>query len=207
MEISAIYSVLKGGEVRAAPVTINGTDISFRAEPVVHEYSVDELSERMPLVVVDVKGLGKENLDDKLLSKIKFRGSDVWFLTHIYNVEDVFDCFMGDIAKAMVPYHTTRTDYVMVEIHDVSENCIPVLFVVKGRVACRGGNTKDIRTSVDEIARIGFREIAVFDTDSSLMNEDWVSLKDRFRNIIPFVRSKESGIREIGFEMIISDYL
>ena len=205
MEIPAIYSVLKRGEIKAAPVSIKGTEISFESEPVKLEYSVDEMDDRMPLVVVDVKGLGKENLDDGLLSKIEFRGSDVWFLTFIYSIEDVFDCFIGNIAKALIPYHSAGSDSVLKEIYEVSENCIPVLFVVQGRVACRGGSTDDIRVIIDEVAKIGYQEIVIFDTDSSLSMDDWVSIKDRFQNTIPFTRNSYMCIEEVGFKMIISD--
>jgi hypothetical protein len=205
MEIPAIYSVLKGGEVRAAPVAISGADISFGSDPAVPNYSVEEMDDRMPVVVVDVKGLGKGNLDDKLLTNIRFPGSDVWFLSYIYNIEDVFDCFMGNIVKALIPYHTTASNSVMKDIHDVSDDCIPVLFIARGKVICRGGQTNDIMASVEELARTGFIEIIIFDTDSTMMKEDWIRIYDRFQGIIPFIRNKDASLAEIGVKAVISD--
>ena len=206
MEIPALYSVFKNGEVRTAPAVIAGTNISFASEPAKPEYSADELDERRPLAVVDVKGLEKRNIDDKLLKNLGFRGSDVWFLSHIYNIDDIFDCFMGNIVKTLMPYHTTKNNSVLKEAFEVSENCIPVIFVTNGTAVCRRGRLEEIGTHIREAEKIGFHEIIVFDTDSSMKRDDWTSINDRFPNIIPFVRNKDIPFEEIGFRMFISDH-
>ncbi|MDR0508334.1 MAG: hypothetical protein LBG63_00690 [Candidatus Methanoplasma sp.] len=196
MEIPVIYSVFKGGEVKTAPVNINGTDISFISEPVAAEYSRDELDDRMPVLVVDVRGFGKKELDDRLLMNMRFPGSDIWFMTHIKDVEDVFDCFMGNTVKVLIPYHTTRNDVVVEEAYEVTENCMPALFVSGGRVICRGEQTKDLGSAIAEMERIGFTEIVVFDTDSVLRNDDWGSLLERHPGLIPFVRNRDGTAAE-----------
>ena len=206
MEIPAIYSVLKNGEIKAAPVTIEGADIFFVSEPVPPAYAADELGDRAPLLVADVKGLSKKELDDRLLMNMKFPGSDIWFLTYIRDIEDVFDCFMGNVAKMLIPYHTTRNDVVMEEAYEVTENCIPVLFVSRGKVVCRGGQTKDIGQAVGELERIGFGEIIVFDTDSMLSADDWISLRSRSAGVIPFIRAVGAAAGDAGFEKIIFDF-
>jgi len=206
MDIPAIYSVLKSGEVRSAPVKIDGADISFISDPVPPEYSVDELDDRMPVVIVDVKGLSRKNLDDRLLTDMRFPGSDIWFLTYIEDVEDVFDCFMGNAVKILMPYHTTRNDLVMGEAFEVTENCIPVLFISSGKVICRGGEMKDIATVIAEMEKIGFTEIIAFDTDSMLRKDDWASLHDMFSGIIPFVRSISAANDGLDLQKVIFDY-
>jgi len=205
MEIPAIYAVFKGGEVKTAPVNINGTDISFISEPAPTEYSADELDDRMPVLVADVRGLGKKELDDRLLMNMSFPGSDVWFLTPIKDVEDVFDCFMGSTVKLLVPYHMTRNDIVMEEAYEVTENCIPALFVSHGRVICRGEQTKDLASAIAEMERIGFAEIVVFDTDSTLSTDDWGSLHERHPGLIPFIRNRDGIAGDAGFQKIIYD--
>jgi len=205
MEIPAIYSVFRNGEVRAAPVRIEGTEISFLSEPVPPAYSPEEMEERMPVLVADVRGLGKKELDDRLLTKMKFPGSDVWFLTHIKDIEDVFDSFMGNVTKVLVPFHTTRNDIVWEEIHEVSENCFPTLFVSHGKVICRKEQTKDIGTAIGELERKGFREIVVLDTDSTLRKDDWLYLYERSPDVIPFVRNTNRVDENEGFQKIIVD--
>jgi len=204
MEIPAIYSVFRGGEVRAAPVNINGADISFVSEPVPPAYSAEDLDERMPVLVVDVKGLFKKRLDDRLLMNMRFPGSDIWFMTYIKDVEDVFDCFMGNVEKVLVPYHTIRNDVVLEEAYEVTENCIPALFVLHGKVVCGGEYAKDIGTTVGRLERIGFREIVVLDTDSTLRTDDWISLCERSSGIIPFVKSADKA-DGAGYQNIIID--
>jgi len=206
MEIPAIYSVYRGGEIRAAPVDISGTNISFISEPVPPAYSAEGFDERMSVLVVDVKGLGRKRLDDRLLMNMKFSGSDIWFMTFIKDVEDVFDCFMGNVVKVLMPYHTVRNDIVPREVFEVTENCIPVLFVLNGRVVCREEQTEDIGEAIREMERIGFREIAVLDIDYTLRDDDWASLHERSSGIIPFVRSRDKADRIAGFQNIIIDF-
>jgi hypothetical protein len=205
MDIPATYAVFKGGEVRSAPVKYAGAGISFRSEPVSLEYSAEGADDRIPVLMVDVKGLGKRDMDDRLLMSLTFPGCDVWFMTHILDVEDVFDCFMGNIAKVLIPYHTTRNNTVMKEAYEVSENCIPVLFVSGGAAVCRGGETKELRSAIAELSKTGFQEIAVLDTDQSVGKEEWTALNDRYEEVIPFIRKDDGSAEGIGFKKIIAD--
>jgi len=184
MEIPALYSVFKGGEVRAAPVRFDGMKMFFDSEPVKPSYSAEEHNERRPIIIIDVKGLEKKDLDNKLLMKAEFRGSDVWFLTHVYDIDDVFDSFMGNIARLLIPFHTTKNDAVLKDVHDISDNCTPVIFITKGLAVLRKGRSGDFMKLLREIDRIGFRDMAVFDTDGSLMESDWVVIDNSYRNVI-----------------------
>jgi len=206
MEIPAIYAVLRGGEVRAAPVRIDGMKITFASEPVRQSHFAEDAEERIPVVVADMKGFGKGKIDDRLLMKLKFPGNDIWFMSHIEDIEDVFDCFMGEIEKLLIPYHTVRRMSVLRETFDISDNCIPVLFAPQGRVKCRGSETKDIRTVLEELEKIGFHEIAVFDSDSVLRPEDWISLRERSEGVIPFIRYRNEELVRAGFKRIIFDH-
>lgn len=205
MEIPALYSVFRGGEVRAAPVSIEGTDISFVSDPVPPSYSSEGSEERMTVLVADVKGLGRKDLDDRLLTKMKFPGSDIWFMTCIEDTADVFDCFMGNAMKILIPYHTVKNDDILKDTFDVTENCIPTLFVSHGKVVCRDGSAKDIGEAVGELERTGFTEIVVFDTDSTLRNDDWSAIYERSPGVIPFVRNKYNT-EGTSFQKIIIDY-
>ena len=203
MDIPAFYSAFRGGEVMTAPVRIQGSEISFASEPARLAYSADGSEDRMPIAVIDVKGLDKRKLDDRLLTGMKFPGSDVWFMTCIEDIEDVFDCFMGDIVKVLVPYHMTRNDLVMKEVYDMSDNCIPVVFVSGGMAVCRGAATKDLKDALCGLTETGFTEIAVFDTDNTLRPEDWSSLSGRSGGIIPCVRDRNRIPEDAVFYNVI----
>jgi hypothetical protein len=205
MDIPAIYTVFRGGEVRSAPVRMDGMKFTFVSDPAKRSYIGENADERSSVVVVDVKGFTKGKIDDRLLMTMRFPGNDVWFLTYVEDIEDVFDCFMGDIEKLLIPYHTTISKHVMAEAFDVSENVIPVIFAPQGRAICRGGSTKDIITAIEEMTKIGFEEIAVLDTDSVLRIDDWISLNDRTRGLIPFVRYKNVALSNAGIKKIIYD--
>jgi hypothetical protein len=205
MDIPAIYAVLKGGEVRTAPVKFEGTDVSFLSEPVRQTYSAEGTDDRMPVAVADVKGLGRGELDDRLLTSMRFPGNDVWLMTHISDIEDVFDCFMGEVSKVLIPYHTVRNGLVMNEAYEVSENCIPVLFVLGGAAVCRGGRREDLRTAMGDLSKTGFQDIAVLDADSSVRRDEWMALGDRYEGLIPFLRKGGGSAEGMGFKMIIVD--
>lgn len=206
MEIPAIYSIYKGGEVKTASVSFEGERLLLDSEPEPLEFYPRDEEERTQVMVADVRGLNKRQLDDRLLTNVKMPGSDIWYLTFIEDIEDVFDSFMGDIAKILIPYHTVRNGLVLREAFDVSDNSIPVAFVSNGRVLSGDENTKDIRTVLEELTAVGFTEIVVFDTDAMLTKEDWSSIGDRFSGAIPYVKGKTPEfIREMGFRDIISD--
>jgi len=205
MDIPAIYSVFKYGQVKSAPVKYDGAAMTFVYEPTVRTNISEDSHERTQVVVTDVKGITKKKIDDRLLMTLKIPGNDIWFMSHIEDVEDVFDSFMGEIEKLLMPYHTVRGRYVMEEAFDVSDNCIPVLFVIQGRVLGRGGEMKDIREATEDMERIGFDEIIISETDSYLRADDWISLHDRVRGLIPFVRYKNEELASAGFKKIIVD--
>ncbi len=206
MEIPAIYSAYKSGEIRTAAAAFDGDVLSFTNEPEPLSYSFEDKEERAEAVVVDVKGINKGELDDRLLTNVKISGADIWFLTYIKDVEDVFDSFMGNITKVLIPYHTTRNDLVMIEAYDVSDNCIPVAFVSQGRVMARGGETKEVRKVIEEMISIGFTEIMVLDTDSMMTKDDWISINERFSGIIPYVKGKGPEFLDgMSFSNIIYD--
>jgi hypothetical protein len=152
-----------------------------------------------------MRGLARNEMDSRLLANMEFPGCDVWFLTCIKDIEDVFDSFIEDISKVLIPYHSARNDLVLEEAYDMSENCIPLLFVSKGKAICRKGEERDVRAAAEDVSKIGFWEIAILDTDSSLTAYDWSSLHNRFPGLIPFVRKKSGPTEGIGFEKIIFD--
>ena len=161
--------------------------------------------ERGTVLVMDVKGLQRGNLNDVLLKRLRIRGMNTWFLTNIESVDDVFDAFNTDAEAVLVPIHTIRSVDELADILSVSDSAIPTLFVRKGYVMFTGRKLTCDK-AIDEISGIGFVTFAVIDTDGSLSEDDWGSMKDS-ADIIPcsFVNSiKAERFEEMGFERILT---
>ena len=161
----------------------------------------EESDERPTALVMDVKGLQRRNLNDVLLKRLRIRGTNVWFLTNIESVDDVFDAFNTDAEAVLVPSHTVRSPEEFSDILDVSDSVIPVLFVRK-RNAVLFGKSDDYRKVIDEAVSFGYGTVAVFDLDDSIPENDWQLLRQRC-DIIPcsFTGSVTSKrFEEMGFD-------
>ena len=161
----------------------------------------EESEERPTALVMDVKGLQRRNLNDVLLKRLRIRGTNVWFLTNIESVDDVFDAFNTDAETVLVPSHTVRSPEEFSDILDVSDSVIPVLFVRK-RNAILFGKSDDYRRIIDNIVSFGYETVAVFDLDDSIPENDWPLLRQRCDAIPCSFTNKISAERfeEMGFE-------
>ncbi len=152
------------------------------------------------VLVMDVKGLQRRNLNDVLLKRLRIKGKRTWFLTNIESVDDIFDAFNTDAEAVLVPTHTVRSEEEFEDILSVSDSVIPVLFVRKKSAVFIGDNM-DYRNAADEVFGAGYATAAVFDLDDSLSEDDWVSLQ-RYGDIIPCSLSgkiKGERFEELGF--------
>jgi hypothetical protein len=201
MEIPALYTVFKGGSTKIGPVIHTDGKMILDAKLQAAREMFAESDERTEVIVVDVKGLNRGNMDDNLLTEVTIPGSDIWYLTHIEDIEDIFDGFMGDVMKIMIPYHTVRNKMVLEEAYDVSDNCIPVVFSsvydLNGMISC-----------IENVFRIGYTEVVVFDIDDVVSEGDWTTLTRRFDNVIPYVRNRSriEMLRSLGFARMIIDH-
>ena len=161
----------------------------------------EESEERPTALVMDVKGLQRRNLNDVLLKRLRIRGTNVWFLTNIESVDDVFDAFNTDAEAVLVPSHTVRSPEEFSDILDVSDSAIPVLFVRK-RNSVLFGRSDDYRKVIDEIVSFGYGTVAVFDLDDSIPENDWPPLRQRCEVIPCSFTNTISAERfgEMGFE-------
>ena len=201
MEIPALYTVFRGGSVRAGQVTYTDGKMILDEKLQTARDMFRESDERTDVVVVDVRGFNRKNMDDILLMEMIIPGSDIWYLTYVRDIEDIFDGFMGDISKIMIPYHTVRNKMVLKEIYDVSDCCIPVLF-------SSVYNLDDIISGLTNVFRIGFAEAVVYDIDDVVSEGDWTILKSKFDNVMPYLRNRSriEMLRSIGYDRIIVDH-
>ena len=139
--------------------------------------------ERGIVLIIDVKGLQRGNLDDVVLKRLKMRGRTTWFMTTIENADDLFDAFNTDAETVLVPSHTVRSEEDLEDILSVSDSAIPVILVRK-RTAVLFGEDMDYRKAAETILRMGFTAVAVIDLDDSVTEDGWNHLKD-MGEIIP----------------------
>ena len=201
MEIPALYAVFRGGSIMTGQVTYTGGKMTLDERLQAARDMFREFDERTDVVVVDVRGLNRRNMDDILLMEMIIPGSDIWYLTHVKDIEDIFDGFMGDVSKIMIPYHTVRNKMVLKEIYDVSDSCIPVLF----------SSVYDLDGMISGLAnvfRIGYAEAVVYDIDDVVSEGDWTILKSKFDNVMPHVRNRSriEMLRSLGYDRIIVDH-
>ena len=197
MKIPALYATYKGGSVHTGRVEYSGDKMSL-GEPITRSTQVSKDDERLPLVVVDVRGMNTRVMDDRLLMDMKFPGGDVWYLTPIVDLDDLFDVFMGDIVKVLMPIHMVRDRSTLEEIFEISDCCIPVIYPSKVR---------SVDNMIRELGRVGFMDVVVCDRAGEISYDGWNRLFETI-GVIPFVcdTSVADELEAIGFNKIIVDF-
>lgn len=161
--------------------------------------------ERGTVLIIDVKGLQRRNLNDVLLKRLRIRGMNSWFMTNIESVDDVFDAFNTDAEAVLVPTHTVRSEDEFEDILSVSDSAIPAVLVRRGNAVFIGENM-DYLKAIRKVFSIGFATVAVFDLDDSMTEENWTRLKDE-GDIIPCSftgRIKGERFEELGFGKVLT---
>ena len=156
--------------------------------------------DKITVLVIDVKGLQRGNLNDVLLKRLRIRGTRTWFMTNIESVDDVFDAFNTDAEAVLVPVNTVRSEEEFEDILSVSDSAIPVI-LVRRRSTLFIGESLDYIKAVRRAFAAGFATAAVFDLDDSLTEDNWTSLKDEGEIIPCSFSGKIKGERfeELGF--------
>jgi len=151
----------------------------------------------LPLVVVDVDGLRRRDIEPDVLKKMKAT-RNIWLMTGIRNAGDMMDAFHGDIGKLVVPYHMT-TDADLKEMNELSDSCVPALFLGRGGVHVKKG-TVPLRNVMRTLREMNFRKVLVFVTDDGIT--DPLSDAGEYCDIvIPYIQKKENAesAGEMGF--------
>ena len=158
------------------------------------------------VVLADAVGLQTNNLDDRAIYA-KMTGSDIWYMTCVINVDDVFDGFLSNGEKLLCPYHCLKSDSVLTQAYEISDSCIPVLFIQKGEVLCRNG-TKRISDVLYTLEDMGYYRNIVYDTDGSVGNDSWAAIRGDHPKTIPYLCSDcqdASLLDGLGFEDVVTD--
>lgn len=168
MRVPAIFASRTDGGLMAS-----GAWFGCRGDPVPFAEaaaSVPRGEARMPVAVVDMDSLSSREFREGVVKGMRVRGSDVWFMTHVGDADDLFDAFNTVAERVLAPVRTVDSREDLVDILSVSDSFVPVVEV-------RGGNDLWNRTRPLEAVRrlegIGFPEVCVLDLDGSVDRHEW----------------------------------
>ena len=168
---------------------------------------VEEYGKGTKIIIVDVNGLRQGAMDLRTIKKIKIRKAEIWLMTFVEDVGDVFDAFYMDIDRLLIPYHSVASDTELKEIVRISDNCVLSIFVEKGYAVSRTGR-EDVRSAIRTGKEAGFRSIAVLDVSGSCGLDDWKRIVTEFDGIIPFSARMTpdvmTALKDVGFADIMT---
>ena len=161
---------------------------------------------RRPLMVVDAESVGSSRFGEEVLKRMRVRGADIWFMTHVEYVEDVFDAFNTVAEMVFAPLHNIHDRHELEDILSVSDSFVPSMFVNNGKALDIDGRYVDLTDAIDSISSAGCCRMCVVDTDSSVTPEEWETVSDEHPALIPFVRREEFEVDFGEFRNVIRPY-
>jgi len=199
MDIPTVPVRIGGENILASHMVFSGASPAMTENTVGFGVLMSSLSnvctKDIPILAVDVDGIRKKDIIPELLRKIRTK-HELWYMTGIRNAGDAMDAFHGDINKLVIPYHLT-SDTLLREIVEISDSCIPALFVERGEPYVRG-KKKSLRNCIKTLTNMNFRKILIFDVSG---DNAWDDLRDLVDTVIPYAPSIEDAdaLRKIGF--------
>ena len=194
MDIPAIFASHRADGLVAVPAWFDGVRPVAVGTPVPFDEataSIPRSEERSPAVVVDLDSLSERTFSERVMKTMRVRGSDIWFMTHIETVDDLFDAFNTSADMVLGPLHATASDAELEDILSVSDSFMPAVFVREGHAIGRRRSRGSPSETLAHLADLGFYRCCVLDTDGSLSGS-WGDLREDFPSLVPFTRSPES---------------
>lgn len=161
-------------------------------------------NQRSPAVIVDCNSFEDRTFSEKVMKHMRLPQTEMWFMTYIETVEDVFDAFNRDATYVLAPYHFIESDAELRDICDVSDSFIPVIFVHRGKAVLPGGRKADVLSVLEKLVSIGFYRNCVLDTEGGLDGYTWSVIREDYPSTVPIVDSP--GHAE-GFETYAVPYM
>lgn len=191
MEVPAIFAADTGNGLVALDAWFQGIrpTVSGVEEP--FEDSAGRIlrsDSRSPVVVVDTESLARGTFTTGVVKDMKVRGCDIWFMTCIETVDDLFDSFNTTADMVMGAYHNVESDAELEDIHSVSDSFVPTVFIVDGMAVQRNGTTENISAVMSDLIGMGFYRMCLLDTDGSLTTGSWDAILEDHPSAIPFTR-------------------
>lgn len=164
---------------------------------------VVDKSHRSPALFVDCDSFQMHEFSEKVMKHMKAPGMDVWFMTYVDSVEDVFDAFNKDADLVFAPYHFIRSEAELRDICSVSDSFVPVISVHRGRAITGSRSSSDVLKVLEKLVSIGFYRNSVMDAGNSLDGYTWSVIAEDYPSTIPIV-DRTGGIE--GFQSTIIPY-
>lgn len=201
--IRAYYIESKDDIIMTGPVTIRNGRPYFNGAMIPLK-EVPRTRDRSTALLIDALGMRVRNMDDKAI-RAKLPGSDIWYMTCIEREGDVFDGFLSNGDALLIPYHFLISDSVLTAAYELSDSCIPTLFLTKGEILKRKG-TEGLRDVLRRLSQMKYERTVVFDTDGTLTADDWKELNYQYPQMIPYLNKDLQKLDGIDFPDIISDW-
>lgn len=194
----------ENGDLYASHVTFSGVVPESSGEHVGYKKlisgMISDAESKMPIAVMDVDGLREKTINNILLKKMRARGAQIWFMTCVETVDDIFDAFNTDADMVLMPYHCILSEHELRDILSVSDSAVPTLFVRHGKAQCFGKTASPVDL-VEKLSDMGFGTVAVFDLTGDMTDDDWrmISISGR---VLPYSvdSRKEPFFSELGME-------
>jgi len=207
MEIPALFATYRDDGLKATDGIF--TKISARAGDRLIDFKkassdVFNPQTRSQVVVIDCDSLELREFTGQVMKRLTIRGMDVWFMTCIRTVDDVFDAFNKDAEFVLAPYHFVSDREEWQDICDVSDSVMPTLFVRDGKALLNNGRYDDITYILDKLVSLGFYKNCILDIDGSVDDYTWSVIAEDYPSTVPFV---DSDSVPNGFSTYIRPYL
>jgi len=188
----------------------SGTSVSMSKDTMNYKELMSSVSKacskETPIVIVDVKGMQKEDIDPVVLRKVRSKGNELWLMTGVRNSGDMIDALCGDIDRVMVPYHMT-SDTMLKEMTELSDGCIPAIFMERNKIYMKG-KERNVNGVLKALMNMNFDKIAVFNTSGEDDDRVYGDIQEFSDTVIPYVRSGDdydiTRINEMGFTNIMA---
>jgi hypothetical protein len=202
MEIPIIPLCMRNGIALTSDITFDGYSLSMAGGRVDYDILFPPVARACgrdgPMIVADIEGMRRRDIMPDVLRKIGTK-RETWFMTCIRNADDLMDSFSGNAESIAVPYHFT-SDRSLKEMTEMSDRCIPALFMDPGGVHT-SGIKKDALTLIRSLENMNFGKILTFDISGTYR---WDRISDHADTVIPFVRYEDrDSAHKAGFDNIM----
>jgi uncharacterized protein related to proFAR isomerase len=116
------------------------------------------------IMLMDLAGIVDERPNFEVLRQLLKRKYNVWLEIGMRNEDDLFDAFAMGVSYAVAGSLCCRHIEMFKELFDLSDKCIPCLYLDKGVVWERpGAGPRDMGDAIEALKEIGFEEMAIID--------------------------------------------
>ncbi|MGD0818762.1 MAG: HisA/HisF-related TIM barrel protein [Methanomassiliicoccales archaeon] len=116
------------------------------------------------VMLMDLAGIMEARPNFDVLRQLLKRKYNVWLEIGMRNEDDLFDAFAMGVSYAVAGSLCCRNIDMFTELFELSDKCIPCLYLDDGVVWERpGSGPKDMDEAIEALKVIGFHEIAIID--------------------------------------------